>query len=52
VRKFGGVQLQLLQLGFLVFGYGLEFLPWLWFGFFVWYASFGEKYATLFGYWF
>jgi hypothetical protein len=25
---------------------------WLWFGLFAWYASFGERYATLVDYWF
>jgi hypothetical protein len=37
--------------GILAFDYGLDFLPWLWFGFFVWYASLGERYTILVGYW-
>jgi hypothetical protein len=36
----------------LVFGYGLDFLIWLWFGLSVWYASLGERYTTLVSYWF
>ena len=52
VHKFGeGMQLQLLQLGFwLLVMVGLSIG--LWFGFFAWYASLGERYTILVGYWF
>jgi hypothetical protein len=51
VRKFWrGSATATTATGIFSFGYGLEFMPWLWFVLFSWYTSLGERYAILVGY--